>query len=127
MIHLGTNGQGTKKAAITTAQIAAGSGDGYLGALNQALSQWGGAVYIRPMAEMNNPGVSWCSDPAAYRKAFARIYVIVHGGSNVTAKLAALGMPPYRGRRSKSNPFPRVRVLWSPLVGDDDSQAVLAR
>lgn len=35
--------------------IAAGRGDSYLIALNQAISAWGKGIYARPMAEMNNP------------------------------------------------------------------------
>jgi hypothetical protein len=120
MLHLGTNGRGTRKAAISTSQIAAGAGDGYLAALNQALSQWGGPAYVRPMGEMNVPGVSWCCDTASYRKAFARIYVIVHGGPTVAANLKRLGLPAYRGPALQSNPFPRVRVLWSPLSNNVD-------
>jgi hypothetical protein len=120
MIHLGTLARGTsKKQVITTTQIAAGKGDGYLVALNQAVSQWGRAIYIRPMAEMNNHGNPWSGNPPAYRKAFARISLIVHGGSSVNAKLASLGMPGVRGSLA-ANPFPRVRVLWSPLAGGDD-------
>lgn len=120
MVHLGTNRKGsTTKAAITTAQIAQGAGDGYLVSLNQAISQWGRAIYVRPMGEMNNPGNPWHGDPPNYRKAFARIYLIVHGGPTVNAKLKALGMPPVAGNLA-ANPFPRVRVLWSPLAGGDD-------
>lgn len=122
MIHLGTNAKGSKtKRAITPAQIAAGAGDGYLSALNAAISQWGRAIYVRPMAEMNNHNVLWFTDPATYRKAFQRIYLIVHGGSPdaINAKLKKLGMPPYRGS-AELNPFPRVRLLWSPLAGGDD-------
>lgn len=120
MIHLGTNRKGsTTKAAISVAQIAAGQGDGYLVSLNQAVSQWGRAIYVRPMAEMNNPGNPWHGSPPTYRKAFARIFLIVHGGPNVNAQLKALGMPPVAGSLA-ANPFPRVRVLWSPLAGGDD-------
>jgi hypothetical protein len=121
MLHLGTYQGNSKKVAITPAQIAAGKGDGYLGSLNQALSAWGRAAYIRPMAEMNNSGNPWSGDPPSYRKAFARIYVIVHGGPGVAAKLSALHEPAYRGPALATNAFPRVRVLWSPLAGGSDA------
>ena len=121
MLHLGTFQGNTNKVAITPAQIAAGKGDAYLGALNQAISAWGQAIYIRPMAEMNNPKNPWSGDPPAYRKAFQRIYVLVHGGLTAAAKLAALGQPAYKGPTLATNPFPRVRVLWSPLAGGDDA------
>jgi PKD repeat protein len=121
MLTLGTNQGNTNKVAITTAKIAAGKGDGYLGALNQAISAWGQAIYIRPLAEMNNPKNSWSGSPPDYRKAFERIYVIVHGGPTAAAKLAALGQPAYKGPALATNPFPRVRVLWSPLAGGGDA------
>jgi beta-mannanase len=73
------------------------------------------------MGEMNNPGNPWHGDPPNYKKAFARIYLIVHGGPSVNAKLKALGMPPVAGNLA-TNPFPRVRVLWSPLAGGDDPE-----
>ena len=122
MLHLGTYQGNSKKVAITVPKIAAGQGDGYLGALNLAISAWGQAIYIRPLAEMNNKGNPWSGDPVAYRKAFARIFLIVHGGPQVAAKLHALGLPAYKGPTLATNPFPRVRVLWSPLAGDDDAQ-----
>ena len=120
MIHLGTAGKRTRLPAIGVAQIAAGQGDAYLGALNQAVSAWARPIYIRPLAEMNNPGNPWSGDPAAYRKAFARIDVIVHGGAQAAARLAKLRLAPYRGPALAANPFPRVRVLWSPLAGGSD-------
>lgn len=122
MIHLGTNAKGSKtKQAITPAQIAAGAGDGYLSALNAAISQWGQGIYVRPLGEMNNRNVLWFTTPAIYTKAFTRIYEIVHGGSlaSINAVLETLGMPPYKGS-AEPNPFPRVRVLWSPLAGGAD-------
>jgi hypothetical protein len=121
MLHLGTFAKGNKKVAVTPATIAAGQGDSYLGALNQAISAWGHAIYIRPMAEMNNPGNPWSGSPPAYRKAFQRIFLIVHGGPAVAARLAALRQPAYRGPALATNPFPRVRVLWSPLAGGSDA------
>src|SRR3954468_21814905 len=63
MIHLGTAGKRTRLPAIGVAQIAAGQGDAYLGALNQAVGAWGRPIYIRPLAEMNNPGNPWSGDP----------------------------------------------------------------
>jgi len=130
MIHLGTGQRPpSTREAITPAQIAAGRGDSYLFALNAAIAQWGKGIYVRPLAEMNNDGNLWSGftksgapkpghEPAAYRKAFARIYLILHGGSAaaIDAKLKALGMPPV-AHDLASNPFPRLRVVWSPLAG----------
>lgn len=129
MIHLGTAGGRSRKEAITPAQIAAGKGDGYLIGLNEAIAQWGKGIYVRPMAEMNdyinlysgfkkNGTPKPQHSPTDYRRAFARIYLILHGGSaaSINAKLKALGEPPI-ARDLASNPFPRLRVVWSPLAG----------
>jgi len=52
---------------------------------------------------------------AAFRKAFARIYLIVHGGpaATINARLAALKLPPI-SRDLPENPLPRVKVMWNP-------------
>jgi hypothetical protein len=127
MIHLNT-GSGSKE-AIAPAQIAAGKGDGYLIGLNRAVSEYGGGIYVRPMAEMNNATNVWSAftrsgapklghSTADYRKAFARIYLILHGGSaaTISKKLQALGMPGI-AHDLPSNPFPRLRIVWNPLAG----------
>jgi hypothetical protein len=128
MIHLNTGGPNGKE-MITPQQIAAGTGDAYLIGLNQAIAQWGKGIYIRPMAEMNNAGNLWSAFTASgaakpghstadYKKAFARIYLVLHGGSAaaVSAKLKALGMPGV-SQDLASNPFPRLRIIWNPLAG----------
>lgn len=129
MIHLNTGRGSSHTEAITPAQIAAGKGDGYLEALNQAISQYGAGIYVRPMGEMNNSGNLWSAYSASgapkaghstadYRKAFARIYLILHGGpaTRINAKLKSLGMPPI-AHDLASNPFPRLRIVWNPLAG----------
>jgi hypothetical protein len=112
---------------ITPLQIAQGRGDAYLVALNAAISAWGGPIYIRPLAEMNGHWNDYCAYTAsgrpkgpeystsAFRKAFARIYVLVHGGSaaSIDAKLRRLGLPPL-GRDLAINPKPLVKVIWNP-------------
>ena len=48
--------------------------------------------------------------PARYREAFARIYVILHGGDDrapSTRSCRALGLPPVQGEEPLANPFPR--------------------
>jgi hypothetical protein len=130
MLHLGTAARPpSTKEAITPAQIAHGAGDGYLVALNAAISTWGKGVYIRPMAEMNNTGNLYAAFrkdgslkpghlPSDYRKAFARLYLILHGGTAaaINAKLKALALPPI-SQDLEVNPFPRLRVVWCPLAG----------
>jgi hypothetical protein len=130
MIHLGTAAKPpSTKEAISPAQLAAGRGDGYLIALNAAIATWAKGIYVRPMAEMNNTGNLYAAfgkdgslkpghTPADYRRAFARIYLILHGGSAapITAKLKRLGLPGI-AHDLPVNPFPRLRVVWSPLAG----------
>jgi hypothetical protein len=81
------------------------------------------------MAEMNNTGNLYAAFrkdgslkpghlPSDYRKAFARIYLILHGGTAavINAKLKALGLPGI-AQDLQVNPFPRLRVVWCPLAG----------
>ena len=117
MIHLGTEGQNSPE-AITPGGIAAGQGDGYLIALNRAIAVWNKGIYVRPLGEMNNSKNAWSGyrangqpkdaahSPATYRKAFARIYVILHGGSTsaVNAKLRQLGLPPVEAASCSATP-----------------------
>jgi hypothetical protein len=116
-------GEGGGPEVITMGQIARGAGDGFLLALNQAIAAWGKAIYIRPMAEMNGHWNAYCAyntngsakgpdySTAAFRKAFARIYLAVHGGAGVNHALGQLGMPPIHGELTAN---PLVRVLWNP-------------
>jgi hypothetical protein len=137
MIHLGTGAgaRGPGREAITPAQIASGAGDAYLFELNRRISQWGKGIYVRPLAEMNNYGNPWSGftssgapkaghSPADYRKAFARIYLILHGGAAaaVSARLTTLHEPGI-ARDLAPNPFPRLRILWSPLAGGNPRSA----
>src|SRR5207247_10617145 len=107
MIHLGTGGR-DRKEAITPRGIASGQGDGYLIALNHAISVWGKGIYVRPMAEMNGgsnfyAGYGADGQPedaaqstALYRLAVARRCRLLHGGPPPagTPKLLTTGRPP---------------------------------
>ena len=129
MIHIGTDRGRAQTEAITPAQIAAGRGDDYLIELNAAIAAFGSQIYIRVLAEMNNPqslysprgpdgrsrGPSY--SPAAYRQAFRRAFLILHGG-DVDARLRALGQRPV-GRTLSSNPSPLLTVIWNPIAGMD--------
>ena len=129
MLHLGTGGGvANHKEVITPQQIAQGKGDSYLVALNHAIASWGKAIYVRPLAEMNNfntfyggyneNGTPRGADrtPAVYRQAFQRIYVILHGGTidQVNAKLRSLGLPAVQGTELFPNPFPQLRARLEP-------------
>lgn len=133
MIHIGTDRGRARTEAITPAQIAAGKGDGYLIALNEAIASYGARIYVRVMAEMNNPknhysptrpnGTSKGAShsPEAYKQAFRRAFLILHGG-NVDAKLRRLGMPPV-GRALTVNKAPTLTVIWNPIAGFDAQSA----
>lgn len=103
MIHLGTGRRNTRTEHITPLDIANGRGDAYLNALRQAITDWGRLIYVRPMAEMNNPAALYSSrrkndaahSPAAYKRAFCRIYRILHTG----------------------NPTSKLIVIWNPVAG----------
>ena len=129
MIHIGTDQGRARAEAITPAQIAAGRGDAYLVALNQAIAAHGGPIYVRLLAEMNNPknlysptrpnGTSKgpSHSAAAYKQAFRRAYLILHGGE-VDAKLRRLGLRPV-GRELAVNPPSALTVIWNPIAGFD--------
>jgi hypothetical protein len=133
MIHIGTDQGRARTEAITPAQIASGRGDAYLVALNQAIGAYGGQVYVRVMAEMNNPRNLYSPtrlngtpkgpshSATAYRQAFRRAYLILHGG-DVDAKLRALGLPPV-GRSLAVNAAPALTVIWNPIAGLDARSA----
>jgi hypothetical protein len=135
MLHLGTAARPPSKSeAITPAAIAAGGGDSYLLSLNAAIAEWGKLIYVRPMAEMNNPVNLYSYErkhdaahaPAAYRRAFCRMFILLHGGK-VDPLLKRLGLKPI-GRDLPVNPYPRVlRVIWNPLAGVEHGPDPAAR
>ena len=128
MIHLGIGGPGAVRVArITMQQIANGQGDAYLLHLNKAFSEFGSLVYVRPMAEMNSAKALYNSSngagfsPQAYRLAFARIYLILHGGPRpaINASLRRLGLPLVGTQQDlPANPKGKLRVIWNPVAGN---------
>ncbi len=124
MVGFGTSkGWPNKREAITPAGIAAGKGDDFLIALNRAIAGFGGLVYLRPLAEMNGHWNVYCAfnhngssrgpaySTATFKKAFARIYLIAHGGPDVSAQLKRLGLPPVSAELAEN---PDLRVIWNP-------------
>jgi hypothetical protein len=119
---------GIRTGALTSRDIALGRGDAFLAEINRAVAARGGLVYIRPMPEMNGHWNEYCAyntdgssrgparSTAAFRKAFARIYLLVHGGGSqaVNARLRRLGLPPSRAGELRTNPTSRLRVVWNP-------------
>src|SRR6266545_4705306 len=123
---LGFGASVSGREAITPAQIAAGKGDAYLIAMNAAIAAWGKPMYVRPLGEMNGHWNVYCAfikagrakpghSTAEFKKTFARIYLIVHGGPAVVvnAKLHRLGLPPVAGDLPL-NPAPLTKVIWNP-------------
>ncbi len=123
MIGLNTRRNGRE--VLSPLDIARGKGDGYLVALNRAVSRWGRLVYVRPLAEMNahwNAYSAFDADGAArgashtasaFRLAFARISLLLHGSRRTNAVLASLGLPPSQAGL-RPNPPSRLRVVWNP-------------
>ena len=113
----------TGRDRITPLAIARGGGDGFLLAMGESARRLGKTVYIRPMGEMNghwNAASAYNQDgslrnaahsTASFRKAFARIYLLMHGGPKVNAALKRLGLPPVA---VDVPPNPHVIVVWSP-------------
>ncbi len=122
MIGLSTGSEGAPE-SLTPGALAGGGGDTLLVALNQALADWGKPVYVRPLAEMNGHWNAYSAfdqngsprgadhSTAMFRKAFARIYLIVHGGPAVNRHLRALGLPPVSQPLAR---VPGVQVIWNP-------------
>ena len=108
---------------ITPRALARGGGDGFLLAMSESARALGKPVYIRPLAEMNGHWTAYCAynkngsprdaahSTASFRRAFSRIYLIMHGGAKVNATLRQLGLPPVA---ADIPPNPRVVVVWNP-------------
>src|SRR4051794_24168976 len=120
-IALKTKGRG---GAISTKAIALGLGDAHLTGLSEAIAESGKPVILRPLGEMNNDANVYCAchgssanSTAWYRRAFERIYILMHGGSAaaMTAKLTALGMPGV-SVDIPPNSYPHMTVVWNPLA-----------
>ena len=127
MLHLGTGGpRAPRRAVITPQQIARGAGDACLVYLNKAINGFGSLVYVRPMAEMEQPErpVSPLEGRAArpewYRLMFARIFLILHGGPRVKIDVALnrLGLPFLVVKEDlPANNKAKLRVIWNPVAG----------
>jgi hypothetical protein len=129
MIHITTADNNDGHELISLAQIARGDGDGYLVRLNNLFAAKHMRAYVRPLGEPNrclNVYAAYdCAgkprgpeDSAAqYRRAFRRIYVIVHGGGKKAAidkRLAEAGLPRLRADVGGLPKAP-VAIVWSPL------------
>jgi hypothetical protein len=126
MVTLTTKNQYDKE-VISPRGIARGYGDKYLIRISAAAHRFGRESYIRPLAEMNGHWNPYCAynssgsyrgdahSTKSFRKAFRRIYLIMHGGlrSDLNARLSNLGMPALKTTHDlPENPF--VKVFWNP-------------
>jgi hypothetical protein len=129
VLHINTADSNDGHELISPRGIAAGAGDDYLIRLNKLFATKKMRAYIRPLGEPNrclNVYAAYdCSGAARgsthstrnYRRAFRRIYVIVHGGGKrrqIDRRLRIAGLPPLRSRLGGLPKAP-VEVIWSPL------------
>jgi Glycosyl hydrolase family 26 len=126
MITLHTKNKYDKE-AITPRGLARGRGDRFLLQISRAAHRFGRETYIRPFAEMNGHWNYYCAynkngtyrgvshSTANFKRAFRRVYLIMHGGprAQINAKLAALNMPALRTSHDVPE-NPRVKVFWNP-------------
>jgi hypothetical protein len=129
MIHITTADPKDGHELISLAQIAAGQGDEYLIRLNKLFAAKHMRAYVRPLGEPNrclnvyaaydcagNPREA-ADSTRYYRRAFRRIYVIVHGGgkrAQIDTRLQEAGLPPLQSDVAGLPKAP-VEVIWSPL------------
>jgi hypothetical protein len=126
MIALNTGSYGATQTA-TSRGIALGQNDRFLFQLNAVVARWPGTrFYVRPFPEMNAHWSGTCAynrdgtrRDAAHstqwtRKAFARIAVVLRGGSRdvVSASLAKLGLPGIAADLPVTTP--KLRMVWNP-------------
>lgn len=127
-VQLPTSGGG----ALSPGQIAAGAGDKWLRWLGNYLFWRAQPTYVRLMGEMDDYYNPYCGfnangssrgaaySPAAFRKAWKRIVLILRGGlvSQINQQLHALGMPPVSSRYA-TLPIAPVAFLWIPSTFGD--------
>lgn len=129
MIHITTADPQTGAEMLTLAAIANGAGDGYLIRLNHLFAEKHMPAYVRPLGEPNRclnvyaayecAGKPREAEDSArnYRRAFRRIYVIVHGGGKrplINQRLKEAGLPPLNSSVGGLPKAP-VAIVWSPL------------
>jgi hypothetical protein len=129
VLHITTADNNDGHELISPRAIAKGEGDTYLIRLNSLFWEKGMRAYIRPLGEPNrclNVYASYDCDgnlrdaahrPRWYKRAFRRVYVIVHGGgkrAEIDARLAQAGLPSLR-EDVRGLPKAPVALLWSTL------------
>jgi hypothetical protein len=129
MVHITTADPQTGTEVLSLAAIANGAGDGYLIRLNHLFAAKKMRAYVRPLGEPNRCLNVYAAYECAgkpretadsarnYRRAFRRIYIVVHGGGKgkaINKRLAEAGLPPLNSTLGGLPKAP-VAVVWSPL------------
>jgi hypothetical protein len=129
ILHITTADSGDGHEVITPRGIAQGAGDAYLLRLNRLFWAKKMRAYVRPLGEPNrciNVYASYdCAGnprdaahkPVWYRRAFRRIYILLHGGGKrgrIDARLAQAGLPPLEPGIG-GLPRAPVALIWSTL------------
>ncbi len=129
MLHITTADSNDGHELISPQAIAQGDGDEYLIRLNKLFWAKGMRAYIRPLGEPNRclnvyAAYDCAGNPRGgahttrwYKRAFRRIYVLLHGGGKrgqIDARLAKAGLPPLQGNVGGLPKAP-VALVWSPL------------
>jgi hypothetical protein len=129
MLHITTADPQDGHEVISPRAIAQGLGDEYLIRLNHLFARKRMRAYIRPLAEPNrclNVYAAYDCEgnrrdashsPRNYKRAFRRIYVIVHGGGKlrqINRRLREAGLPRLRSD-VRGLPEAPVALVWSPL------------
>lgn len=133
ILHISTADPNDGHELISPRAIAQGYGDDYLMRLNYLFWSRGMRAYVRPLGEPNrclNVYAAYdCGGnlrdaehtPYWYRRAFRRMYILLHGGGkieSIDARLASAGLPPLRsatGTLPTGLPRAPIAVIWSPL------------
>lgn len=129
VLHITTADNNDGHELISPRGIAGGGGDGYLIRLNKLFATKKMRAYIRPLGEPNRCRNVYAAydceggrrdaahSPRNYKRAFRRIYVIVHGGGKrpqINRRLRKAGLPPLHSSLGGLPKAP-VEVIWSPL------------
>ncbi len=129
VLHITTADNNDGHEMITPRTIAQGYGDDYLVRLNRLFWAKKMRAYIRPLGEPNrciNVYASYdCAgnprggdhSPSWYRRAFRRIYILLHGGgrrAKIDAELAEAGLRPLNSEVAGLPKAP-IAVIWSTL------------
>jgi hypothetical protein len=129
ILHITTADNNDGYELISPRGIATGGGDEYLVRLNKLFWSKQMRAYLRPLGEPNrclNAYAAYDCDghlrdsahsPLWYKRAFRRIYILVHGGgkrSEIDARLHTAGLPPLNSDVGGLPEAP-VEVIWSPL------------